>query len=90
MFTNTPTMGQVLPLIPSQSCMHIGTCTKSSSGALADMAILYKVVDKLGKFKQAIHHVCRALYFAYCLDWSLILPWASRKSFGATAVFAKF
>ena len=67
MFTNILTMGQVLPWIPSQSCMHMGTCAKCRIGARAHKAILYKTVDMLGKTKQAIHDVPRALYLPYCL-----------------------
>ena len=52
MFANILTMGQVLPWIPSQSCMHMGTCAKGSIGARAHKAILYKIVDILGKLKQ--------------------------------------
>ena len=90
MFTNILTMGQVLPWIPSQSCMHMGTCEKSRFGASAHEAILCKIVDRLGKIKQAIHDVLHALYFPYCLGSRLIWPLASRTSLRAKAIFAKF
>ena len=90
MFTNILTMGQVLPWIPSQSCMHMGTCAKGRIGAHAYKAILYIIVDKVGKIKQAMHAVLRAIYFPYCLGLRLISPLASRKCPGATAILAKF
>ena len=52
MFRNIFTLGQVLPLIPSQSCMHMGLCAKGRFGVRAHNAILYEIVDRLGKHKQ--------------------------------------
>ena len=52
MFTSMLTMGQVVPWIPSHLCMHMGTCAKWRNGRRAHKAILYKIVDKLGKIKQ--------------------------------------
>ena len=46
---------RVLPLIQSQSCMHMGTCAKGRFGGRAHKAILYKKADRLGRIKQAIH-----------------------------------
>ena len=90
MFTNIPTMGQVIPWIPSQSCMSMGTCAKGRIGARAHKAVLCKNVDVLGKTKQAKNDVHQPLYFPYCLDWTLIWPLASRTSLGGTALLAKF
>ena len=90
MFTNILTLVQVLPLIPSQSCMHMGTCAKGRFRACAHKGLLYKIVDRLGKVKQAIHNVFRALYLLYCLGSRLIWPLAARTSLGATAILAKF
>ena len=52
-FTNILTLGQLLPLMPSQSCMHMGTCAKGRFSARARKAILYKIVERLEKIKQA-------------------------------------
>ena len=90
MFANIPTMGQVLPWIPSQSCMHMGTCAKSSMRVRAHKAVLYEIVDGLGIIKQAIHSALRALYVPHCLGSRLIWPLASRTSLGATVILAKF
>ena len=90
MFTIMLTMGQVLPWITSQSCMHMGTCAKGRNGACAHKATLYEIVDELGKIKQALHDVLRGLYFSYCLNERLISSFASRLSFGATAILANF
>ena len=46
MFTNILTMDQVLPWIPSQSCLHMGTCAKGSLGARAHKAMLYQKVTE--------------------------------------------
>ena len=51
MLTNILTMGQVLPWIPSQSCMHMGTCGNVRIGARAHKAILCEIVDMLGEIK---------------------------------------
>ena len=89
MFTNILTLGQVLPLIPSQSCMHMGGCAKGRFGAGALKAILYKIVDRLGEMKQAMHDVLLALYVPYCFSSRPVWPLASRTSLGATAILAK-
>ena len=89
MFTNILTCGQVLPLIPSKSCMHMGTCAKGRFGTRAHKGILYKRVDGLRKVKQAIHEVFCSLYVPYCLGLRPIWPLASRTSLGATAILAK-
>ena len=62
MFTNILTMGPVLPWIPSQSCMHMGTCPKGRIPAGAQKAILYKTVDILEKVGQGMPNVPCALY----------------------------
>ena len=89
MFTNILTMGQVLPCIPSESCNHMGTCAKGRIAARAHKAILYKIVDMLAKFRQAMHDVILALYFLHCLGSGIISPLASRTTLGATAILAK-
>ena len=88
--TNTLTLGQVLPWIPSQSCMHMGTFGKVRIGARAHKAVLYMIVDLLGKIERAIQSVPHALYSPYCLDSRVIPPLAWRSSFGPTATLAKF
>ena len=90
MFTNILTMGQVLPWIPSQPCMHMGTCAKGRVGAHAHKAMLYKIVHRFEKIKQTIHNIHHSLYAPYCLGWKLIWPLASRTSLGAMAILAKF
>ena len=45
MFTNILTMGQVVPWLPSQSCMHVDTCAKGRFVARAHKAISYEIVD---------------------------------------------
>ena len=90
MFTNILTMGQVLPWIPSQSCMHMGTCAEGRIGARAEKAILCKIVDLLGTIKQATHDLLRALYFPYCLDWMLISALAWRTGLGGATIFPNF
>ena len=89
MFTNMLTMGQVLPWIPSQSCMHVGTCGEGRNGAPAHRTILDEIVDKLGNLKQAMHDVHRGPYVPYCLNLRLNSPLASRLSFGTTAIVAE-
>ena len=61
MLTNMLTMGGVLPWIPSQSCMHMSTYAKGRNGALAHKAMLYKIVDGLGKIEQVMHDGLPAL-----------------------------
>ena len=90
MFTNILTMGQVLPYLLSQPCMHIGTCAKGRVGARAHKIILYKIVDRREKVKQTIHNVLHALYLQYCLVTRLIFPLARRTGLGATPILAKF
>ena len=88
MFTNVLTMGQS-PL-DHLSIMHAcGTCAKGRNGARAHNAILYKIVDELGRIKQAMHDVLRGLYLPYCLESRLTSPLALRRSLGATANLAK-
>ena len=89
MFTNMLTMGQVIPCIPSQLCMHRGTCANSRNGARAHKAILHKIVYVLGKIKQAMHNVLRGVYVPYCRGSRLILPSAARTRLGAMAILAK-
>ena len=88
MFTHILTMGQVLPWIPSQSCMHMGTCAKGRFGARAHKAILYKILHMLGKIKQTIRDALRALYAPYCLGSRLMWPLASRRSLGGKVVLS--
>ena len=57
MFTNILTMGQVVPWIRSEPCMHMGTCAKGRIGAPALEAIFYRIVGMLGKIKQAMHNI---------------------------------
>ena len=83
------TFVQVLPWMARQSCMHMGKCAKGGIGVRAHKAMLYKLVDKLGKIKQAMHNVLHALYLSYCLSSSLISPFASTASHGLTAILAK-
>ena len=90
MFTNILTLGEVLPLIPSQSCMHMGWCAKGRFGARAHMAMSYKLVDRLGKIKQARHKVLHALYVPYPFSSRPIWLLASSRSLGTMAVLAKF
>ena len=90
MFTDTLTWGQRLALIPSQSCMHMGTCAKGRFGVCGHMAILYEIVHRPGKVKQAIHDVLRALNLPNCFSSTPIWPLASRTTLGATAILAKF
>ena len=87
MFTNIPTLGQVLPLIPSQSCMHMGWCAKGRFGARAHEAISYELVDRLGKIKQARQKVLHALYVPYPFGSRPIWLLASKTSLGTTAIF---
>ena len=90
MFTNILTMGQVLPRIRSESCMHMGTSAKGRIGARAHKAILYEIVDLLVKVEPAIRDVLHAPYLLYCLSWRIISPLTSRTSLSATATLAKF
>ena len=90
MLTNMLTMGQVVPWIPSQSCTHTGTCANWINCTCAPKAILYNIMDKLGKIKQAMLDVLRRLYLPYCLGSTLPSLLASRTSLGATAFLAKF
>ena len=89
MFTTMVTLGQVFPLIPSQFCMHLGTCAKGRFGACTHKAILYKIVDRLGKIKQAIHNVLCALCVQYYLGSRPIYSLALRTSLAATAILTK-
>ena len=86
-YKHTYYMGQVLPWIRSQSCMHMGRCAKSSPGVYAHKAILYRIVDRLERIEQAIHNALCALSLSYCLSSRLL---ASRTRLGATPILAKF
>ena len=80
MFANILTMCQVIPWIPSQSCMHTGTCAKGSLGACAHKAIFYKIVDMLGEIKQAIHDALRALHIPYWVVRGSYGPWIRERA----------
>ena len=47
--------------------MHMGKCAKGRFGAGAHKAMLYEIVNRLAKIKQAKHDILRVLRF--------ILPW---------------
>ena len=90
MFTNMLTIGQVVSWIPSQSCMHVNTCANWRNGTCAHKAILYRIIDKLWKLKQAMHHALCGPYLPYWLGSSPNSLLASRTSLGAPAFLATF
>ena len=80
MFTNMLTMGEVLPwMVVNHACIW-ARLQKGRVGASAHKALLYKIVDSLGKMNETIQDVLRALYFPYCIGPRLIWPLASRTS----------
>ena len=90
MLTNMLTTGQILPWIPSQSCMLMGKCAQGRNGALGRKVVLYKIVDEPAKIRQAMYDALRGLYPAYCIRSRLISPFALRTSLGSAAILAKF
>ena len=90
MFANILTMCQVLPWIPSQACMHTGTCAKGSLGARAHKAILYKIVDMLGEIKQAINDALRALHIPYWVVRGSYGPWIRERALASWSFWPHF
>ena len=98
MFTNILTLGQVLRLVQSESCMHMGLCAKGRFGARANKAILYRIVDRLQKSNElyTMSFVLSTFHIALMQDpygpWPrerALAPRALRQNFRGKVAFPK-